>query len=393
MKVIIRLTVLCIFLLNSCSHPGSGDSFSEENGSRIAPPEFRVMSLDYGWNFDPAQEPIELSSPPTELKNREGGVIATVPTAVAEKLILHKRGLLPEPDGRLLQLVEGSHPAVFDIVDKSLYPWGSDNKGNPLVPFKSIYGPEGYVQTGDVICIPYFMNKIIDGKKHNGYFNVCGTLPASAGEKVRIFAGDYGRMKSLDPAMLVPRVELTNQLRPVEYVTVRIMSDTGLNVYPQGSVSVRKGDYLIINYTPKTGFLPHVAYVNSRVQTLEGDRLILESVLEDTAVFLTSVPEQYPRPEAVYTIDQDWGTGFSASLLIKNNTDIVMISWQIKLYYKGDQKVTGWNGQFEQTNNSVIIQNHSWNGKLHPGDSLKVGLSGSYSGINDIPAIVAWGGF
>lgn len=87
-----------------------------------------------------------------------------------------------------------------------------------------------------------------------------------------------------------------------------------------------------------------------------------------------------------YKIQNQWDTGFTASVTVTNN-GAAKSSWAVKWSYAGNQKITsGWNANLSQSGTAVTASNESYNGPMSSGGSVSFGFNASYSGTNAIPA-------
>lgn len=89
-----------------------------------------------------------------------------------------------------------------------------------------------------------------------------------------------------------------------------------------------------------------------------------------------------------YNIDSDWGIGFSANILITNDTDSVINGWDVTWEYTGDNRNTSnWNASVTGSN-PYTASNLSWNANIQPGDTVEIGIEGSKSlGIPEVPTV------
>nr|AEM44250.1 glycoside hydrolase family 48 protein [uncultured bacterium] len=88
--------------------------------------------------------------------------------------------------------------------------------------------------------------------------------------------------------------------------------------------------------------------------------------------------------DVTYTTN-DWSTGFTASVTIRNVGD-PLTSWNLGFTFPGDQRVTqGWSANWTQSGANVTATNMPWNGNLATGASLSIGFNASYSGTNGKP--------
>jgi cellulose 1,4-beta-cellobiosidase len=92
---------------------------------------------------------------------------------------------------------------------------------------------------------------------------------------------------------------------------------------------------------------------------------------------------------AAYSVQSDWGSGFTASLNITNNGTAAITGWTVTYTYAGNQTLAnGWNGTWSQSGKTVTVTNASYNGSLAAGASTTAGANFNYSGTNAAPASV-----
>ena len=92
---------------------------------------------------------------------------------------------------------------------------------------------------------------------------------------------------------------------------------------------------------------------------------------------------------AAYSVQTDWGTGFTASLTVTNNGTAAITGWTVTWTYAGNQKLSsGWSGTWSQSGSTVTVTNASWNGSLSPAQSTSAGANFTYTGTNAAPASV-----
>ncbi|HEU5229157.1 MAG TPA: cellulose binding domain-containing protein [Ktedonobacteraceae bacterium] len=108
----------------------------------------------------------------------------------------------------------------------------------------------------------------------------------------------------------------------------------------------------------------------------------------------TPSPTPSPTPSAgasckvVYTITNQWNTGFGASIAITNTGTTAINGWNLQFSFANGQTITQlWNGTFTQTGAAVTISNLSYNGSIPAGATLSSppGFNGSWSGTNAVP--------
>ncbi|MFD0530544.1 cellulose binding domain-containing protein [Kitasatospora arboriphila] len=87
-----------------------------------------------------------------------------------------------------------------------------------------------------------------------------------------------------------------------------------------------------------------------------------------------------------YKVDNAWGTGFTATVTVKNTGTTTVNGWTASWTYPGDQRITNaWNATVTQTGAAVTAKDAGWNGTLAPGATASFGFQGTYSGSNTLP--------
>ncbi|MBG0851192.1 glycoside hydrolase family 6 protein [Streptomyces spinoverrucosus] len=86
-----------------------------------------------------------------------------------------------------------------------------------------------------------------------------------------------------------------------------------------------------------------------------------------------------------YTVQNQWDTGFTASVTVTNN-NAAKSAWSVQWSYAGNQRITSaWNAKVTQSGTAVTAANESYNGTLATGGSVSFGFNGTYSGSNALP--------
>jgi hypothetical protein len=87
-----------------------------------------------------------------------------------------------------------------------------------------------------------------------------------------------------------------------------------------------------------------------------------------------------------YVIENDWGTGATVSITIKNNGYAAINGWRLTWSFSGNQKITNiWNATYTQNGNMITAANQSYNSSIPAGGSVNFGFNLSYSGSNAKP--------
>jgi len=99
---------------------------------------------------------------------------------------------------------------------------------------------------------------------------------------------------------------------------------------------------------------------------------------------MPGVAHAAPACDVDYTTN-DWGTGFTANITIRNLGDPIN-GWTLRFTFPGNQRITqGWSANWTQSGNQVTATNMSWNGNLGTNQSTNIGFNASYSGTNEKP--------
>lgn len=80
-----------------------------------------------------------------------------------------------------------------------------------------------------------------------------------------------------------------------------------------------------------------------------------------------------------YTIESEWSNGFTANILIKNDTGSAINNWSVNWQYASNRMSSGWNANFSGAN-PYTASNLSWNGSIAAGQSISFGLQGEKNG-------------
>ena len=82
----------------------------------------------------------------------------------------------------------------------------------------------------------------------------------------------------------------------------------------------------------------------------------------------------------------DWGSGATVSVTIKNNSSTAINGWTLSWNFAGNQKITNlWNGTYTQSGTAVTVKNASYNSTIPAKGSVTFGFNLSYSGTNVKP--------
>ncbi len=92
--------------------------------------------------------------------------------------------------------------------------------------------------------------------------------------------------------------------------------------------------------------------------------------------------------KCTYSINNDWGNGFTAAIKITNTSSSAINGWSVSWSYADATRVTNvWNGVMTG-NNPYTATNYDWNKTIQPGQSVEFGFQGTKSnGTATIPTV------
>jgi len=120
-----------------------------------------------------------------------------------------------------------------------------------------------------------------------------------------------------------------------------------------------------------------------------------------TATPLPTHTPQGGRPCAVdYVVTGDWGSGFTASVTVHNDTGAALNGWTLAWTFADNQQITSlWNGVLAQQGKAVTVSDAGWNANLPHNGAVSFGFNASYVGNNTAPTLFTlngiactWGG-
>ncbi|MCX4744723.1 cellulose binding domain-containing protein [Kitasatospora sp. NBC_01287] len=131
------------------------------------------------------------------------------------------------------------------------------------------------------------------------------------------------------------------------------------------------------------GLLPGTAYTFAvYARDTAGNR----SARSGTVTVTTAAATGGSSCEVGYSVN-DWGGGFTATLVLTNTGSAPVSGWTLSFDWPGDQRLSsGWNANWTQSGSTVTATSLSYNATLAPGASTSVGFNASYSGGNPAPS-------
>lgn len=105
----------------------------------------------------------------------------------------------------------------------------------------------------------------------------------------------------------------------------------------------------------------------------------------------TIPPIESPVPETGcsvnYEVINDWGTGATVNITIRNNSSVPINGWTLAWTFTGDQQISNlWNGGYTQSGASVAVTAAGHNETIAAsGGKVSFGFNLTYSGANALP--------
>lgn len=87
-----------------------------------------------------------------------------------------------------------------------------------------------------------------------------------------------------------------------------------------------------------------------------------------------------------YTVDSDWGSGFTGNIKITNNTESAIEDWVLEFDY--DRNIENlWNGVIEKhEGNHYVVRNAGHNGNIAAGQTVSFGFTGTDGTLENEPS-------
>ncbi|HSC68060.1 MAG TPA: cellulose-binding domain-containing protein, partial [Cellvibrio sp.] len=92
-----------------------------------------------------------------------------------------------------------------------------------------------------------------------------------------------------------------------------------------------------------------------------------------------AITAQGASAACTYNIDNEWNTGFVASITIKNDTGAAVNGWSINWSYSTNRITSSWNTNLTGSN-PYTATNIGWNGSIAAGQSVSFGFQGNKNG-------------
>ena len=107
-----------------------------------------------------------------------------------------------------------------------------------------------------------------------------------------------------------------------------------------------------------------------------------------------AVAPSIPVCQVSYQITLDWGTGFTATVSIVNNTGAALNGWTVMWSFPGNQTIQNvWDSTMLNSSAGVVVQNLQYNAAIANGATLAFGFAANYTGMNPKPVNFQMDGF
>lgn len=388
-KVVFCLMITALSACNVVSFHQDGGA--EESVSRAVTPQSRTFEVNTKLTYD-MREGLNNNGTPVTLVTGFGEPIGTISGQQFSLLDMEGQGFLH--GGQLVKRVGSAGSRVYEVLDQNIYPWGVDELGGAYIPWKSAgvgkhvapLGTDFYVKEFDGYLLP-------DGTLHDGWFKAVFTPRKPIEDSFVIFFGpgsDVDHLRANSPGAMVT-AQWTGEAP--QYVRVKAFSNVGSIGPSPSDTTIPRGGSVTYSFIIAPCGRFHTlegVIINGEPAPFEGSyyEYVVRDILVDTEVeFLFSYKDMFGA-EAYYTVDQDWGTGFGASVVIESQTTQTITDWEFEMRYHTDVTVTGlWGGVMTQEGRVVKVKSSGWNSVIKPGSSMKVGLNGTYLMENSVPSI------
>ncbi len=104
---------------------------------------------------------------------------------------------------------------------------------------------------------------------------------------------------------------------------------------------------------------------------------IIRKMVRLSAIFgLCTAASQTSAATCSYKIDNEWNTGFTASIVIANTGSAVISGWNVSWKYNTNILTSSWNTTLTGTN-PYTAKDVGWNGTIQPGQAISFGVQGN----------------
>jgi glucuronoarabinoxylan endo-1,4-beta-xylanase len=159
------------------------------------------------------------------------------------------------------------------------------------------------------------------------------------------------------------------------------------NVKKEGTVDSSNGSFsLSCDAQSVTTFVGSLSDSTPRPTPTESTATPTPTPTKSVEITPTPAASQNTTGCSVSYSQNDWGSGATVSITIKNNGTTAINGWTLAWNYVGTQKITNlWNGTYTQSGTAVTVKNASYNSTIPAKGAVSFGFNISYSGANAKP--------
>nr|AXY87047.1 alkaline phosphatase / CBM2a fusion protein [Synthetic phage] len=107
----------------------------------------------------------------------------------------------------------------------------------------------------------------------------------------------------------------------------------------------------------------------------------------------TPTPTSGPAGCQVLWGVNQWNTGFTANVTVKNTSSAPVDGWTLTFSFPSGQQVTqAWSSTVTQSGSAVTVRNAPWNGSIPAGGTAQFGFNGSHTGTTAAPTAFSLNG-
>ncbi|WP_420593722.1 cellulase family glycosylhydrolase [Deinococcus sp.] len=206
------------------------------------------------------------------------------------------------------------------------------------------------------------------------------------------------------PGNVAPTVRLTapanNATFPAGTTSISLTATASDSDGSVASVKFYRGNTLIATDTsaPYAASLTGLSAGSYSVRAVATDNKGATTQSSANFTIAGTTPPPPPPPtgascQVTYTLANQWNTGATVNLTIKNTGTAAINGWTLAFAFPGNQQITNaWNGTASQSGKTVSFKNADYNASLAPGASIDIGFNLSYSGSNAKPGAFSLNG-
>lgn len=131
------------------------------------------------------------------------------------------------------------------------------------------------------------------------------------------------------------------------------------------------------------------SYTYSAEDTYQVALTVSDGIDTDSVTQAVTITQPVASANCEYIINNEWNSGFIATIRITNNSTESINTWQVSWNYaNGTDRTSGWNATVTGSNPYTATP-LSWNSMINPGQSVEFGIQGTKptGGVADVPTV------